>query len=128
MTMNTKRSPALFLHGGPGASAIPEATRLGNSLNIHWWTQPRPDVRSPHPYGDLIIAAEDELNRMAGDAGSAVKLYASSVGALLALKLAERVPQLISDITLLGPTHDASDGFVRLAHRLTEVSPHAVEL
>jgi pimeloyl-ACP methyl ester carboxylesterase len=128
MNANAKQSRGLFLHGGPGASALPEAMKFGDTLDIHWWTQPRPDERSPHPYRGLIVAAQNELTRMAREAGGAVKVYASSLGALLVLELAARVPQLISGITLLGPTHDAGDCFVRLGERLTEDSPRPAEL
>jgi pimeloyl-ACP methyl ester carboxylesterase len=117
--MNTGKSRAggaMFLHGG--SSAIPEQIRFGDSLGISWWMQPRPDEQSAQPYKQLVAAAENELRGLACDAGGAVKIYASSLGALLAIRLAAGLPQLISGITLLGPVGDPTESFVRLGARL----------
>jgi pimeloyl-ACP methyl ester carboxylesterase len=114
----SKPGVAMFLHGG--SSAIPEQIRFGDSLGIRWWMQPRPDEQSPQPYEQLVAAAENELRRLSGDAGGAVKVYASSLGALLALRLAVSVPQLMSGITLLGPVADPTESFVRLGARLAD--------
>ena len=46
----TKRYSGLFLHGGPGSSAIPERKKLGDDLGIDRWTQPRPAGKSDEPY------------------------------------------------------------------------------
>jgi pimeloyl-ACP methyl ester carboxylesterase len=107
----------LFLHGGPGLSAIAERIAYGNSLPILWWDQPRPATASPQPFRMLIDSAEDQALAMAAD--GQVHLVAHSFGAVLAHRLSLRMPERIASLTLLAPAPDLADVFVRLAAFVT---------
>ena len=122
--MHTKSQPysTFYLHGGPGLSAIAERQRLDASLAIYWWDQPRPAHGRPRPFVDLVDAAEAEFTRRASEAGGKLALLANSFGSHITLRLARRVPQYISSITLLSPVHDMEDAFIRRARQLAKNS------
>lgn len=127
--MTQKRIHSTFyLHGGPGASAIPEREWLGESLEVYWWDQPRPKSSALRPFAELVDAAEAEFCRLAAEAGGKMGLLANSFGAHLALHLAHRVPQHISSMVLLSPVCDMETAFIRLARRLAEGSSQREQL
>lgn len=117
-----KDTATLFLHGGPGLSAIAERALYGSELPIHWWDQPRSVVLYARPFGALLDAAEEEVTRLSAS-GRRVNLVAHSFGTHLALRLAMRMSERLGKIVLLAPVYDIGDAFVRLAHRLLEVTP-----
>lgn len=117
----------LFLHGGPGLSAIAERALYGNALAIHWWDQPRSVVLFASPFDALVDAAEEEVVRLS-PAGQSVNLIAHSFGAHLALRLAMRIPERLSQIVLLAPVYNVGDAFARLARRLLEINPSSAPL
>ncbi|MFM0598418.1 alpha/beta fold hydrolase [Paraburkholderia dilworthii] len=116
--MKTKDVPTLFLHGGPGLSAIAERELYGRGLPIHWWDQPRSVALFSSPFAALIDSAQEEIERLAHGNARPVNLIAHSFGAHLALRLAMRVPERLGRILLLAPVYDMGDAFVRLANRL----------
>lgn len=117
----TSATPTLFLHGGPGLSAIGERLVHGTSLPIDWWDQPRTVTAAPRPFYALVEAAAERAAAMAASsAGGKVHLVGHSFGAVLAHRLSLRMPERIAAITLLAPTHDLADVFVRLASHVTQ--------
>lgn len=129
LKLNHRRNvPALYLHGGPGLSALPERLRLGESLGISWWDQPRPAPDSTRPFAELVEAAHGEFTRRAIECGGKLGLLANSFGAQIALRLANRDPQRIAYITLLAPVRDLQTAFIRLARRLARDRAPAGEL
>jgi pimeloyl-ACP methyl ester carboxylesterase len=115
--------PILFLHGGPGLSAIAERAHYGRSLSVKWWDQPRSVVLFANPFEELVDAAVDEVRQLADRRGAKVRLLAHSFGAQLAASVAARVGDCLAELLLLAPTHDLGDAFVRLATRLQTVAP-----
>jgi pimeloyl-ACP methyl ester carboxylesterase len=109
-------------------SAIPERQWLGESHGIYWWDQPRPTTEASRPFLDLVDAAQAEFTRRAIQAGGKMALLANSFGAVVALRLACRVPQHISAIILLSPVHDLGSGFIRFARRLAGASEQHSQL
>nr|WP_057924993.1 alpha/beta hydrolase [Burkholderia ambifaria] len=105
----------LFLHGGPGGSALAERAMYGRSLPIHWWDQPRSVALYPRPFGALAGAAEAELRLVAQRSGAPVDVVAHAFGAQLALDLAARMPDRLGRLVLLAPIGDLGAAFVRLA-------------
>lgn len=115
--------PTLFLHGGPGLSAIAERDLYAQTLPIHWWDQPRSAVLFARPFGALVDAAEEEARQLAEVSDQPVDLVAHSFGAHLALRLVQRMPERIGRVWLLAPVHDMGNAFVRLATCLLTRSP-----
>jgi pimeloyl-ACP methyl ester carboxylesterase len=115
----------LFLHGGPGLSAVLERQRFGNTLPVHWWDQPHVDADVAAPFEWLVDAAEKELGRLFDVQQKPVALLTSSFGAHVALALIERVPGKIRSLEILGGTLDIRLAFVRLAERISEVNRDA---
>lgn len=113
----------LFLHGGPGLSAIAESELYGQTLPIHWWDQPRSVVLFSRPFAELVDAAEDEVSMLAESQGHPVDVIAHSFGAHLALHLVTRAPQHVRKLWLLAPVYDLGAAFVRLGTRLLEIAP-----
>ncbi|WP_233887017.1 alpha/beta fold hydrolase [Paraburkholderia flagellata] len=113
----------LFLHGGPGLSAIAERDLYGHTLPIHWWDQPRSVVLFSHPFEALVEAAEDEVRMLAESQGHPADVIAHSFGAHLALHLVARAPQHVRKLWLLAPVYDIGAAFVRLGTRLLEIAP-----
>lgn len=105
--------PTLFLHGGPGLSAVGERSVHGDALPLHWWDQPRTVATAPRPFHALVDAAYEEAQALAGT--GKVHLVGHSFGAVLAHRLSLRMPERIASITLLAPTPDLADVFIRLA-------------
>jgi pimeloyl-ACP methyl ester carboxylesterase len=68
---------------------------------------------APRPFHALVDAACEEALALAG-AGK-VHLVGHSFGAVLAHRLSLRMPERIAAITLLAPTPDLADVFIRLA-------------
>lgn len=106
----------LFIHGGPGLSAVVERELYGDSLDVHWWDQPRFEVLFAKPYEALLDDTVSLAKHLAGH--GRVNLLAHSFGARLALEVARRMPTRIGALTLIAPTFDVADGLVRLAERL----------
>jgi pimeloyl-ACP methyl ester carboxylesterase len=104
--------PTLFLHGGPALSALGERIVHGDALPIHWWDQPRNVAAAPRPFHALVDAACAQAQALAGD--GKVRLVGHSFGAVLAHRLSLRMPERIASITLLAPTHELADVFIRL--------------
>jgi pimeloyl-ACP methyl ester carboxylesterase len=115
----------LFLHGGPGLSAVLERQRFGDTLPVQWWDQPHVDSDVSAPFERLVDAAESELGRLFDARQKPVALLANSFGVRLALALIERVPGKIGSLDILGGTLDMRMAFVRLAQRISEVNRDA---
>jgi pimeloyl-ACP methyl ester carboxylesterase len=120
--MNGSLRPTLFLHGGPGLSAIPERELYGDKLPICWWDQPRSVVRVAHPFKGLVDAAEEQARRLTQESHEKVDLLAHSFGAVIALYLASRIPEKIASITLLAPTYDLVDVFIRIGQVVAKIA------
>jgi pimeloyl-ACP methyl ester carboxylesterase len=124
----SKKTPTLFLHGGPGLSSIAERELYGAQLPVHWWDQPNSVVLFAKPYRELLDAAEDEASQLAEQSGGRINLLAHSFGANLALQVVERIPSLINEVTLLAPVRDMGDAFIRLSERLRAINPDCEQL
>jgi pimeloyl-ACP methyl ester carboxylesterase len=75
-----------------------------------------------NPFSELTDLAEDELLRLADHRQAPVRLLAHSFGALVALHLAVRQPEIIGAVVLLAPVCNVGNAFARLALRLSERS------
>ena len=115
----------LFLHGGPGLSAVLERQRLGSTLPVEWWDQPHVDADVGAPFEWLVDATEKELSRLFEAQARPVALLANSFGVHLALALMERVPEKIRSVSVVGGILDVRTAFVRLGRRISEVSRDA---
>jgi len=125
----TSATPTLFLHGGPGLSAIGERLVHGASLPIDWWDQPHAVTAAPRPFYALVDAAAERAAAVAASsADGRVHLVGHSFGAVLAHRLSLRMPERIASITLLAPAHDLADVFVRLASHVTQFVDHPAPL
>jgi pimeloyl-ACP methyl ester carboxylesterase len=111
----------LYLHGGPGLGPVFERARYPDASQVHWWHQPLAKPCAARPYLDLQDAALAELRRLAEERGAPLTVMASSFGAHLAVHLARRAPELISDIVLLAPTFNPEQAALRLARRAFRV-------
>lgn len=109
-----KQTKTLFLHGGPGSSAIPERELYGNSLPLLWWDQPRAEVLFARPYQALLDDAAIQTETLISRGADKVNLVAHSFGAHLALHLALLMPEKIGAIALIAPVFDVVDAIVRL--------------
>ncbi|CAH0281022.1 hypothetical protein SRABI118_03777 [Massilia sp. Bi118] len=107
----------LFLHGGPGLSAIAERLAYGRDVPISWWDQPRSITAAHRPFHALVEAAREQALAVA--AGGQVHLVAHSFGAVLAYRLSLCMPERIASLTLLAPAPDLADVFIRLAGLVT---------
>jgi len=56
----------LFLHGGPGLSAVAERELYGDSLDVHWWDQPHFEVLFVRPYQALLDDTLQLARRLTG--------------------------------------------------------------
>ncbi|MGF6289657.1 alpha/beta fold hydrolase [Paraburkholderia youngii] len=121
-------APVLFLHGGPGLSAIAERELYGHTMPVHWWDQPRSVVLYADAFSALMEAAEDELKALSERAGAPVNLLAHSFGTHLALRLASSFPGLVNEVTLPAPVRDLGDAFIRTGERLRSLYPEAAPL
>jgi pimeloyl-ACP methyl ester carboxylesterase len=121
-----KQTQTLFLHGGPGASAIPERELYGNSLPLIWWDQPRAEVLFAKPYQALLDDAAIQAETLIGGGAHKVNLVAHSFGAHLALHLAVLMPEKIGSIALIAPVFDVSDAIARLGEHVLPMAadPH----
>jgi pimeloyl-ACP methyl ester carboxylesterase len=115
----------LFLHGGPGLSAVLERRRFGDTLPVQWWDQPHVDAHVTAPFEWLVDAAEKELGRLFDAQQKPVALLANSFGVHLALALIEQMPEKIASLDILGGTLDMRVAFVRLGLRISEVNRDA---
>lgn len=113
----------LFLHGGPGLSAIAERTRLVMPCPVDWWEQPRAHEGQTAPYACLLREAEQKFTSMCAASAAPIRLLASSFGCMLARHLAARFPDAISVIVLLAPTFDPQASYRRFAATLLDTSP-----
>lgn len=118
-----KRPATLFLHGGPGLSSIAEGAWYGDSLDVHWWDQPRFDASSKRPYRALLDDAERQAQVLINLTDNKINLLAHSFGARLALHLAVLMPDRIGAITLMAPAFNVADAFVRLAECVDAFAP-----
>jgi pimeloyl-ACP methyl ester carboxylesterase len=103
----------LFLHGGPGMSAVGERAWYGDSLRVAWWDQPR--ELTLRPYATLVGAARARLHVAVEARGAPVGLLAHSFGAQVALELAKTDAPLIGALVLLAPAHDMRHVWLTLA-------------
>lgn len=110
-----------YLHGGPGLAPVFEQARFPEATQVHWWRQPLAKPCAARPYLDLQDAALAELRRLAEERGKPLTVMASSFGAHLAVHLARRAPELITDIVLLAPTFNPEQAALRLARRAFRV-------
>ena len=120
MSSSLSDACVLFLHGGPGLSAEMERRRYRTSLAVHWWDQPRIPANTPKAFDALAEAAELEVKHMADAQGDRVSLLASSFGALLALALLNRIPEMIGAVTFSGGVLDQRAAFMRFGRRLAQ--------
>lgn len=120
--MNERAHSVFFLHGGPGASAIPERQWFGTSLDVYWWDQPRPSQQSQQPFAELLEAVEAEIEAQARAHGGPITLLTHSFGARLALQVADRLAEYLCRMVLLAPTYDLGQAYARLARRLAPLS------
>src|SRR4051812_45197511 len=111
----------LYLHGGPGLGPVFERARYPDATQVHWWHQPLAKPCAARPFLDLQDAALLELRRFAGERDAPVTVMASSFGAHLAVHLARRAPELISNIVLLAPIFNPEQAALRLARRAFRV-------
>jgi pimeloyl-ACP methyl ester carboxylesterase len=118
-------SQVLFLHGGPGLSAVLERQRFGSTLPVRWWDQPNVEADGAAPFDRLVGAAIRELEQLFESQGKPVALLANSFGVHVALGLIERVPKKIASLDILGGILDVRMAFVRLAQRISEVNQDA---
>jgi pimeloyl-ACP methyl ester carboxylesterase len=118
--------PSLFLHGGPGLSAIGERIIYGQALPVSWWDQPRSVTVASRPYLTLLDAAIEKALALAN--GGKIHLIGHSFGALLAHRLSLRIPGRIASLTLLAPAADLADVFIRLAAFMTPMLEDAAPL
>ena len=116
-------SRILFLHGGPGLSAIAERELYGDSLQVDWWDQPRCDVLFARPYDALLDDVAYQAERLADLGTGKVDLLAHSFGARLALYLAMFMPERIGAVTLVAPVFDVAAAYLRLGQRVATVGP-----
>lgn len=116
----------LFLHGGPGLSAVAERELYGDSLDVYWWDQPRFEVLFARPYQALLDDTVLQAKRLAGH--GKVNLLAHSFGARLALDLAQRLPSRIGAVTLVAPTFDVTGTLARLAEHLSTCTRNPARL
>lgn len=118
----TRTSPsALFFQGGPGQNAEIERAWLTDLAPIEFWESPRYPADHPDAFGDWIIAAETRLRDHASTQPQGRSaIIAWSFAGHLVRELAQRHPDLISSITLLGSTWDAWESAATLAERLIE--------
>jgi pimeloyl-ACP methyl ester carboxylesterase len=118
--------PGLFLHGGPGLSAISERIAYSKTLPISWWDQPRSVTTSHHPFRALVEAAREKALAVAAD--GQIHLVGHSFGAVLAHRLSLQIPERIASLTLLAPAADLADVFIRLAAFVTTIVEDPVPL
>ena len=118
--------PSLFLHGGPGLSAIGERIVYGQTLPISWWDQPHSVAAASRPFLALLDAAGEKALTVAE--GGKVHLIGHSFGAVLAHRLSLRMPERIASLTLLAPAADLADVFIRLAAFMTPILEDPVPL
>jgi pimeloyl-ACP methyl ester carboxylesterase len=115
----------LFLHGGPGLSAVLERQRFGDTLPVQWWDQPHVDADVAAPFEWLVDAAMKKLGRLFDAQQKPVVLLANSFGVHLALGLIGRVPEKIESLSVVGGILDMRTAFVRLGLRISEVNRDA---
>ncbi|MFL9908350.1 alpha/beta fold hydrolase [Paraburkholderia sp. RL17-337-BIB-A] len=118
-----KQATTLFLHGGPGLSAIVERALYGETLPVVWWDQPRCEVLFARPYQALLDDVALEAEHLASRGGGKINLLAHSFGAHLALYLAMLMPERIGSITLLAPVFNPADALTRVGEHLTYLAP-----
>ena len=95
-----------YFHGQPGAPG--ELALFGGAIPQDWWV---PDRRlAGGAFADHIAALAAELRRRA--AGRPVRLVGFSLGAFVALAVAERLPDLPLDIMLISAAGPLGDGAV----------------
>jgi len=123
---HVNQATTLFLHGGPGLSAVVERELYGDSLDVHWWDQPHFEVLFARPYQALLNDTVLLAKRLAGN--GTVNLLAHSFGARIALDVARRMSNRIGAVTLIAPTFDVTDGLARLAEHLAPGAPNPTRL
>ncbi|WP_322059284.1 alpha/beta hydrolase [Paraburkholderia sp. J63] len=123
-----KQATTLFLHGGPGLSAIVERELYGESLPLVWWDQPRTEVLFARPYQALLDDVVFKVEMLASQGGGTIDLVTHSFGAHLALHLAMVMPERLGAITLVAPVFDIADALMRLGERAASVSENPAGL
>ena len=112
-------SRVLFLHGGPGLTAVLERRRWGH-LPVHWWDQPRFSPGTQQAHEKLVRATLDELASLYEPDRTPVPVLASSFGAHLALTLMVRAPEQIGAVSIVGGIVDVRAALVQLGRRMAE--------
>lgn len=107
----------LFLHGGPGLSAVVERQWFGPDVDLEWWDQPSVAAGDPAPLVSLVEAAKDRLLELHRRQRRRIDVVSHSVGAILAVLLLREVPELIWRVTLINPTFDLRQAFLGIARR-----------
>lgn len=111
---------SLYLHGGPGLSAVVERAWFGDSLPIDWWDQPLIGSENRAPLDGLVEAARAKLLHVAERCGMCVTLVSHSVGSVIAAHLLGDPRNPIASATLINPTFDLEIALRRLAVRVME--------
>ncbi|MCL4775555.1 MAG: hypothetical protein KJZ98_16575, partial [Burkholderiaceae bacterium] len=111
---------SLYLHGGPGLSAVVERAWFGDSLPIDWWDQPLIGPEDGAPLDSLVDAARAKLLQAAERCGTRVTLVSHSVGSVVAAHLLADPRNPIESATLINPIFDLEFALRRLAIRVME--------
>lgn len=106
---------SLYLHGGPGLSAVVERAWFGDSLPIDWWDQPLIGSEDGAPLDGLVDAARARLLHVAERCGTRVTLVSHSVGSVIAAHLLGDPRNPIASATLINPIFDLEFALRRLA-------------
>lgn len=109
---------SLYLHGGPGLSAVVERAWFGDSLPIDWWDQPLVGPEDGAPLQALVDAARARLLHVAQRCGTRVTLVSHSVGSVIAAHLLADSRNPIESATLINPIFDLEFSLRRLAQRV----------
>ena len=112
-----------FLHWGPGGNAQFERVHFSNTAqtkNILWWDQPAGTSPS---LNKVLEASSAQLLAQHENTKEKIALLGHSFGGWAAIHLANRHPDLVSSVTLLGTCTSPSLGFVALAKRVLEANP-----
>jgi pimeloyl-ACP methyl ester carboxylesterase len=116
----TTTARVLFLHGGPGLTCQLERDQYGDSLPVHWWDQPRFETEQSGAFDRLVDATVEELRRLHDIDNKPVAVVASSFGAVIAMALTSRVPEMVEELVFSGGIVDIRTALVRLGRRIAQ--------
>lgn len=109
---------SLYLHGGPGLSAVVERVWFADCLPMDWWDQPLVDAEDGTPLHSLVDAARARLLHVAERCGTRVVLVSHSVGSVIAAQLLADSRNPIESAILINPIFDLEFALRRLAGRV----------